>query len=188
MPPRESLTPRATRESPICRSSGTERASRSSFGTTRVSWLLWGYKTDVPCLINGRRWSAARVLSRRCATPVVGPGGSAISRNRPRWHRVGLKPGIGSRPLWRRGDVGYVEQAVDRASSRVLAGAGVRLCAGGRAGPASSACVIPLEDEAGAEDETVAQRVNEPLIIKVMQCLADAIETSERAQVVRLDV
>jgi hypothetical protein len=92
-----------------------------------------GYKTDVPCLINGRSWSAARVLSGRCATLVVGPGGLAISRNRPRWHRVGLKPGIGSWPLWRRGDVGYVEQAVDRASSRVLAGAGVRLCAGGRA-------------------------------------------------------
>jgi hypothetical protein len=86
-----------------------------------------GYKTDVPCLSDGWRWSAVRVLSGRCETPVVGPGGSAISRNRPRWHRVGLKPGIGSWPLWRRGDVGYVEQAVDRASSRVLAGAGVRL-------------------------------------------------------------
>jgi hypothetical protein len=99
----------------------------------RVIVASLGYKTDVPCLINGRSWSAARVLSRRCATPVVGPGGSAISRNRPRWHRVGLKPGIGSWPLWRRGDVGHVEQAVDRASSRVLAGAGVRLCARGRA-------------------------------------------------------
>ena len=51
-----------------------------------------------------------------------------------------------------------------------------------------SDCVIPLEDEAGAEDETVAQRDNEPLIVKTMQCLADVIETSERAQVVRLDV
>jgi hypothetical protein len=58
---------------------------------------------------------------------------------------------------------------------------------GGR-GSASSACVIPFEDEAGAEYETVAQRDNEPLIVKVMQCLADAIKTSERAQVVRLDV
>ena len=92
-----------------------------------------GYKTDIPYLSDGWRWSAVRVLSGRCETPVVGPGGSAISRNRPRWHRVGLKPGIGSWPLWRRGDLGYVEQAVDRATSRVLAGAGVRLCAGGRA-------------------------------------------------------
>jgi hypothetical protein len=58
-----------------------------------------GYKTDVPCLSDGWRWSAVRVLSGRCETPVVGPGGSAISRNRPRWHWVGLKPGIGSWPL-----------------------------------------------------------------------------------------
>ena len=100
---------------------------------------------------------------------------------------MGLKPGIGSWLLWRWGDVGYAEQAVDPASSRVLAGAGVRLCAGGRAW-AYSACVIPLEDEAGAEYETVAQRDNEPLIVKAMQCLADVIKTSERAQVVRLDV
>ena len=61
-----------------------------------------GYKTDIPYLSDGRRWSAVRVLSGRCETPVVGPGGSAISRNRPRWHWVGLKPGIGSWPLWRR--------------------------------------------------------------------------------------
>ena len=101
---------------------------------------------------------------------------------------MGVKPGTGSWPLWRRGDVGYVEQAVDRASSRVVAGAGVRLCAGGRAWPASSACVIPFEDEAGAEDETVAQRDNEPFIVKAMQRLADVIKTSERTQVVGLDV
>ena len=49
-----------------------------------------GYKTDIPYLSDGWRWSAVRVLSGRCETPVVGPGGSAISRNRPRWHRVGL--------------------------------------------------------------------------------------------------
>src|ERR1700728_3314855 len=36
-PTRESLMPRPTRESPMWRASGTERASRSSFGTTRVS-------------------------------------------------------------------------------------------------------------------------------------------------------
>src|ERR1035438_1103774 len=37
VPPRESLMPRATRESPMWRASGTERASRSSLGTTGVS-------------------------------------------------------------------------------------------------------------------------------------------------------
>jgi len=82
------------------------------------------YKTDIQYLGDGRRWSAARVLSGRCATPVVGRAGrrlAATGRGGTGWDW----PGIGSWPLWRRGDVGYVEQAVDRASCRVLAGAGV---------------------------------------------------------------
>src|SRR5258706_286819 len=36
-PPRESLMPRAAMSAPIARASGTDRASRSSFGTTGVS-------------------------------------------------------------------------------------------------------------------------------------------------------
>jgi hypothetical protein len=55
---------------------------------------------------NGWRWSAARVLSGRCATPVVGPGGSAISQKRSRVAPGGTEPGIGSWPLLRWGDVG----------------------------------------------------------------------------------
>ena len=37
LPPSDSRTPRVTRVSPMSRASGTERASRSSFGTRRVS-------------------------------------------------------------------------------------------------------------------------------------------------------
>jgi hypothetical protein len=38
-----------------------------------------GYKTDIPYLSNGWRWSDAHVLSRRCATPVVGPAGRRLA-------------------------------------------------------------------------------------------------------------
>jgi hypothetical protein len=53
---------------------------------------------------------------------------------------------------------------------------------------AYSDCIIPLKEEAGAEYETVAQRDNEPFIVKTMQCFADVIKTGERAQVVHLGV
>ena len=103
-----------------------------------------GYKTDIPYLSDGWRWSAVRVLSGRCETPVVGPGGSAISRKSRGSHRVGLnlESGVGrccggamlvrrasrgsgvlqgsggrwSKALWRREGVGQRTQPVSSLS------------------------------------------------------------------------
>jgi hypothetical protein len=130
----------------------------------RWSPLLCGYKTDIPYLSNGWRWSAARMLSGRCATPVVGPGGSAISRKSRGSHRVGLnlESGVGrccggamlvrrasrgsgvlqgsggrwSKALWRREGVGQRTQPVS-SLSRMRLGPSMRPLLSGIMSPSS---------------------------------------------------